>query len=562
MQYTRWNQPLTSSCSFEVTTQLALWHISHLGDEELAECLTKFILDENYAALCNFDVDYSRLTLGDARHLRQILAFFQKRKDLEIGVDKRAVALSKFWQSEVKCCETNDLFRKRAAGVLQIHPLVERVLLHASRKIAAILGEVPKLSTLRPRFGPGATTQLTKRTASPRAKLGSAPACSIELSRYAEDLLTNEMPEWWLSIQESLPHGASFPLVIHPGKLALVPKSAKEFRSVMVEPSLNTMWQAGIGSYMAERLRSCGVDIRDQSRNQRLARKGSIDGTLATVDLASASDTVSIELVYDLLGSDWFSFLRKFRTGACDVEGTICQLQKFSSMGNGFTFPLETLLFYGIAFGVCVELGLSTQTLSVYGDDIIIDARGYALLHRVLHVVGFEVNSKKSFESGPFRESCGKDYYLGTDIRPLYIKEQLAVFDLFRIHNFYYESYMDETVCEFLQSFLDPSIRLYGPPGFGDGHLLGKWVPSFKSNHLKRGYGGAIFETFRFRPVTSLREYPNGRILPLYSTYLSEVSKTGDEVTSSAEYTRDGRLRTTVPGRKGFDRISIYTFAK
>jgi hypothetical protein len=562
MQFTRWDHRLRISESDALVQQLAIWHGSRIEDANLrARVLND--LKTNYANLLDYSIDYSLLSLGDSRHLRQVLAFFQKRKDIDFGFDREELAWQKFVASETLCRETNELFRGRNSGLLNIQPLVERVLLHAANKIESILGPVPSLSTLRPRFGPGATTQLQRRSASPRAKLGSTPACSIELSRYAEIIMQNEMPEWYFSLVEGLAPGKEFTVDIHPGKLALVPKSAKEFRSVMVEPSLNTMWQAAIGSYMAGRLRGCGIDIRDQSRNQRLARKGSLDGSLATVDLSSASDTIATELVWSLLPSDWFFFLRKFRTGTCVYRSQTLQLQKFSSMGNGFTFPLETLIFYSIAFGVCVESGVPVTDLSAYGDDLIVPSGVVDLLYRALEVCGFVVNSKKSYREGPFRESCGADYYQGTDIRPLYIKDSIHVFDIFRIHNHYYECWDAPDVVSYLASLIHPSIRIYGPAGFGNGHLLGSWCPAFKAKHLARGFGGHIFETFRMRPIRSSREYPNGRILPLYTTYLSEEGVTADPDSSeSAAYDRNGRLTTIVPGWRGFDRISVYTFVR
>jgi hypothetical protein len=41
---------------------------------------------------------------------------------------------------------------------------------------------------------------------------------------------------------------------------------------------------------------------------------------------------------------------------------------------------------------------------------------------RLLDLLGFEVNSDKSFVEGVFRESCGRDFFKGHDVRGVYIK--------------------------------------------------------------------------------------------------------------------------------------------
>ena len=571
MRFHRWDQELDRDVESEIFQNLALWCLLDIDQTVEVEHLIGSLLSGDVRPLVEYDFDYSALSVSDAANLRQAQAYFSKREDLDLGYDKLATAKRKFAEAEESSKMTNECFRKRALGEFQLLPRVERVLWHASRKISSILGDIPKLSDLRFRFGPGATTQIPRRMASARAKLGTTPACSNELSPLAPKVLA-EMPLWAAAIREDLglPEEGTIPLPIQAGKIAFVPKSAKEFRTIMVEPSLNTMCQAGIGSFMAERLRSCGVDIRDQTRNQHLARKGSVDGSLATVDLSSASDTLSTELVYDLLGLEWAAFLARFRTGNAELDGHVIRLEKFSSMGNGFTFPLETLVFYALAYGTCVEEGVSTRDVSAYGDDIIIPTEAYPLLALVLTSCGFKVNAQKSFAQGPFRESCGADFFSGTDIRPVYQKTRPHVHDLFRVHNFLYRR-GDLRACEYLRSFLDQSLLIFGPDGYGDGHLLGEWVGRRKRAHALRGYGGYVFDTFTFKSRKSFRTYRHDRVLPAYSTYLTEsedirgipsdIAGWEPPFERSAEHGQDGSLGVTIPGVRGVNRISIYVFA-
>jgi hypothetical protein len=86
-------------------------------------------------------------------------------------------------------------------------------------------------------------------------------------------------------------------------------------------------------------------------------------------------------------------------------------------MGNGATFCLETLIFAA----ACYAVGESRPT--VYGDDIIIDVGRYPQLLRFMRFLGFRINEDKTHTSGPFRESCGGNYYHGTDITPFYVRD-------------------------------------------------------------------------------------------------------------------------------------------
>jgi hypothetical protein len=559
MRYSRWDQPLLQSDSYVLLKSLALRHFNQAGEHGIR--YADLLMRDDIRGLILLDVDYSVLDERSASNIRQGLAFFQKRKDLDLGFDRRATAIQKFRAAEEKCRQTNEIFKRRRVGEYQLFPRTERVLFHAARKIALILGDVPSLKNMVLHFGPGATTQIPKRMASARAKLGTVPSCSVELAPSLH-LVWEELPTWAQALKDVGP----LPVIIHPGKVVFVPKSAKEDRSVMVEPSLNTLYQGGIGKFMAERLRVCGIDIRDQTANQRAARKGSLDGSLATVDLSSASDTVALELVYDLLPNDWFYLLKRFRTGTASFDGTLIRLEKFSSMGNGFTFPLETLIFYALAYGCCVELGIPWKEVRAYGDDIICPSAAYPLLTEVLYQVGFEVNRAKSFNEGPFRESCGADYFHGIDIRPVYIKDRLLVSDLFRLHNSYYRAF-DFEATDSIVSLIDPCIRIYGPDGYGDGHLLGKWVPEPKPKHLARGWAGSVFDTFTWKPRRSFRVYSGDRVLPCYSIYTRESAdyeywKATYEPASPDALSSSEGLSVGIPGKLGVKRISVYTLIR
>jgi hypothetical protein len=604
----RWDHVYDTTETNGFVLELALKCASQIIDSDLRQEMCDLLDRRDYLGLCTYEVDYARKNRGgselsalDFLAMRQCLAFFQKREDLEIGIDKRLAAKRMFLHAESECVQTNDIFRKHAAGSFQFDPAVESQLFVAQRKIAKLLGDVPSLSSIKFRFGPGATTQLTKRTASARRKLGTTFACSEDLISMLPEVL-GEMPSWVfpdLSFGPQ-PDKATVPVEIHAGVVNFVPKNAKTMRSVVVEPSLNTMCQVGIGDYIASRLRSVGINIRDQSRNQHAAFVGSVSGGLATLDLSNASDTIARELVYHLLPIDWALFLDRFRTSHVVLDGETIKQQKFSSMGNGFTFPLETLIFWALSVAVCTHD--EQNDVSVYGDDIIVPSHRYNALVKLLACCGFKINDRKSFSSGPFRESCGKDYFSGTLIRPFYLRERLSGESLFCMHNFFVRSDQPE-LAKLVLDQIDPVVRIWGPDGYGDGHLLGDYerTPCRRQlpvdPRISGGWGGYTFDTFTWKGRKDYRPYTGDYVYPSYCIYLgtsgiefddapihiSRLNEGYDPIVlrrlnemfglyspykeafikargGCISYDKQGRLGVSLPGKASYKRIKIYTF--
>jgi hypothetical protein len=146
---------------------------------------------------------------------------------------------------------------------------------------------------------------------------------------------------------------------------------------------------------------------------------GSASGDLATIDLKGASDSISLALVEALVPSDVLPHLLSLRSPHGVVDGERVTYEKISSMGNGFTFELETAIFY------CLVRAASGHAMA-YGDDLICHAHSYSFVCDVLAFCGFEVNAKKSFYRGPFRESCGGHYFKGVDVTPPYVRKPLV----------------------------------------------------------------------------------------------------------------------------------------
>lgn len=356
-----------------------------------------------------------------------VASLLKKFKGLKTGINKEDVALRKFTKSEEDCRSTNERFKTLASWDT---PRLHSYLHAAQRKIARLLGPF-SLFSVSPGYdwGPGATYELPRRKAHVDSKICELP---FAVSRSALDSFRNEIERdlhWSAAILGRLPEGPYSLLpscfsITEECKITTVDKDAKTDRVIAIEPRGNMFLQKGAGSYIRKRLRTVGVNLDDQGVNQELARRAYFD-ELATLDLRAASDTVSTELVYHLLPFEWFEFLNSVRSRhALMPDGNRVKLEKFSSMGNGFTFELESLIFWALCSAVRDSL-CKDGVVAVYGDDLIVARSISTEVCLLLQFCGFATNDDKSFIDGPFFESCGKHYFMGVDVTPAYQKEEV-----------------------------------------------------------------------------------------------------------------------------------------
>lgn len=220
-------------------------------------------------------------------------------------------------------------------------------------------------------------------------------------------------------------------LVVKHNRLSFVPKDNDICRTICTEPSLNMYFQLGLGNLLTRRLRSLwGVDLATQPKiNRAFARRSSFDNSLATIDLSSASDSMSMSMLRWALPKQFFELLGNLRSESSMLpDGSLLPLNMVSTMGNGFTFPLQTILFTAVVRAVYYVMGIIPHSgelgnLGVFGDDIICTRESARMVIRTLELLGFNVNAEKSFCDGFFRESCGLDAYKGVDVRGVYLKE-------------------------------------------------------------------------------------------------------------------------------------------
>lgn len=428
-----------SQSDWHVTRKLTLAALRALGP--VGESLAAQVCTGNYKAVLTASIDPSTYGYDDNepdRFARDYLAvnLIRKLDCIPTGIDREAAARQAWLDSEDTCGLINRL-GKLYNPIRPIQAPYEAIIQIARSKMAKLLGpldldEVHAASC----FSSGASTRLRREVGHPYYKFQGKPEVTREAALAAVAMIWAS-PVWreYCKTQFGRDSDPTTWVTVVPGSVfSTVPKDAKVERVVLFEPELNMLMQKGTGALIRARLRSVGINLNDQSRNQQLAWIGSRTGSLATIDLKAASDSISCRIVRDLLPTDWFHWLDRIRSHRCNLSGrkvskTWHVLEKFSSMGNGFTFELESALFWCLSAAVQEYLGIQDRRLGIYGDDIIIHHEAVPTLIDVLSYLGFAINEAKSFWQGPFRESCGKHYFLGRDVTPLYVKHSLGSLD-------------------------------------------------------------------------------------------------------------------------------------
>jgi len=213
-------------------------------------------------------------------------------------------------------------------------------------------------------------------------------------------------------------------------RITVVPKNEDAVRTIAIEPSGNMAIQLALGRYLEGTLRLMGVDLeKQQPFNKKFAQYGSRTGRIATLDLSSASDLIGRDLVRLLFPSEWVLLFELTRSQSCTIEGQTHALNMISTMGNGYTFPLMTMIIISLIYATRTNTRkyISWYETAVYGDDIIVPVKEVELTISILERAGFVINRDKSYSFGPFRESCGGDYYEGVDVTPFYVKNTNTV---------------------------------------------------------------------------------------------------------------------------------------
>lgn len=450
---------------------------SFLVDLDSPRSLTvKVLIDHGeWDQIANLRADPAHYLNADAYYRAAAATeLLRKCQDIDTTVDRMEAAVQGWWQSERDCCRTN----VKLAPFLYNGPFEDPrdliwhdFLAEVRGWITGVLGKLP--DTLDLKFGPGATFSDKGRHSTVCHKMSSRPSVTRDCKPIAEHVLKGTAWERArIAAINEWPSGVPYDGyvdIVDGNRFTTALKNALTHRGISIEASENICCQLPVGGEMRDRLRRVGIDLEEgQAVHRQIACEASKTGHYATLDLSSASDTVCRNLVQLLLPEDWHallaslrsyrtyfsgkelyalikcihphdepeewlasSYIRRYHAGEAgdlgeDAYGRWFYLEKFSSMGNGFTFELETLIFLGLAVVTAKKLGVRAEPgvdIYVYGDDIIVPVEVAVPLTKVLRWCGFTLNERKSFITGPFRESCGGDYFNGHDVRPYYMKE-------------------------------------------------------------------------------------------------------------------------------------------
>lgn len=229
-------------------------------------------------------------------------------------------------------------------------------------------------------------------------------------------------------------------------KLQCVPKTMLTKRTICMEPATLQFYQQMVRKSVYRWLKNHPylrrvIKLDDQNQNRHFAYIGSLLGTISTIDLSKASDSVTWELARLAFShTPLLPWLYATRSRAVSVsKDRVVVTKKFAPMGSALCFPVECIIFAAICELAKREV-LSKRcdvTYSVYGDDIAITTEVVPIVMSYLTLLGFTVNVDKSFYNDNvfcYRESCGAEFLSGVDVSPLKISRGFESGSLDRYH--------------------------------------------------------------------------------------------------------------------------------
>jgi hypothetical protein len=396
--------------------------LSFLEGLNCARSLTiaMMIRHNEWVQMCNMQCNPASYDSSDSYYRAAAATDILRKVDATVpGVDREGATFAKWVAAERSCFKTNQRFNEiMDFGTLNGEPVCDGImefLQDFRTNLKWLLGEAPPQSC-EGRFGPGATQSDRAGQTSVPHKMSTSPTLTLSA-------LFTLVPWTGTKWASACAYREDVPSIVRGNSYFTVNKDILSYRPCAKEPSVNGFYQLGRGRDMRRRLKRRGINLDDgQTVHRQVACAGSISGEVCTIDLTSASDMNARALVKFGLPPSWFNDLDDLRSAFTKTDAGWYRLEKFSSMGNGFTFELETAVFAAICLSVAPWL-IPGKDLWVYGDDIIVPTSISDDVIWALKFCGFEPNLRKTHVNGNFRESCGGDFFDGYAVRPHFIKE-------------------------------------------------------------------------------------------------------------------------------------------
>lgn len=395
----------------------------------------------------------------------QALAVVKKLVDPE--VDRWPLTKAKWFQTEARCKRLNQKFvalaNRRVRGEKESPYSAE--LYRFYEALVYVLGETPPVDDIAEaaHYGPGSTVEIRGAQVHYQRKL-EAEECTplaIDLAALAlshdkavwahigMDPVYAQNPDAREGFLRVMRERLMVKATRH-DRLMFIHKNIESLRSIGAQPTCSGALQLGIHSILSPLLAGAGIDLQDQSWNQKLAYLGSrdweSDDPFCTLDKSDASNLICKNLVTFHFPPAWSKLLMRVRTPGYEAPpkfgGGLYDYEMYAGMGNGTTFVVESLIFWAACYATSsmgsVQSFVDKKEFAVYGDDVVL-RRSHAQRYQAFaNFLGFRFNVKKTFLDGPFRESCGADYYAGTPVRPATLDSEtgrLGTQDLIGFHN-------------------------------------------------------------------------------------------------------------------------------
>jgi hypothetical protein len=242
--------------------------------DKLAACATSSMLD----VTC----------MESMRTALQIEAFFKKNAVFTEAQTSKLAALLTFEKGERLCAETNERLDRFSTSPSEFTEKISGWVESSEKFINRLLGDHTEFLEQLPKLlevTAGATATRSRRNSIPFLKVNKKVVCTPGATPYLSTLA------------EFFGYGDLVCKLISRNRVVFVPKSWKTARTIACEAEGNMPLQLAFDKYAKRRLIRVGINLSDQTRNQQLAREGSIHDNLATIDLSMASDTLSYNTV-------------------------------------------------------------------------------------------------------------------------------------------------------------------------------------------------------------------------------------------------------------------------
>lgn len=345
---------------------------------------------------------------------------FKKVENVDIGLDPAAKTIREFKSRVIEQIDENEILALRLRNVTGDSNF-DRTMLHARAFIHRCFSSF-RGAVITPRFTFGATIEC-KRGASIFERMKNIDHYSKAVTDMMWAGLEDHVPARSLCdypmINTEIPYDNSKLTV----EIRTVWKTALGSRIIGLHNSGIMPIQNGFGDYIKNVIlpRYCNIVIETaQDTHRALAHEYSLTGEYATSDQRNASNNILRALVEYLFPKDVFRFMSCITPRVLIIDGEEFETTMMCPQGNGYIFPLQTLVFYALLHGIQKTMGL-THRIYVYGDDVICHRDVFKAFNNLLHLLFMEPNLDKSYCDDLIRESCGADYVYGLNVRALYV---------------------------------------------------------------------------------------------------------------------------------------------